>query len=559
MRIGDSINKMLKRTFISAFTMTLTLALSVGIVLQGALFGYLLTVPGFAATTSTKSTYQSYYQGIEYLKAGKYDLAVKAFKATEPGFIKEGKKNNLANLYHRYGEALAKSGQYAEAERIFRLEATNWKAVGYEQDAIAATRNADMLKMDIRLFAEVPAELVKGLYHGVKYEPKAGTYIGAYAEGDRNIFNPMKPDPFYTQSLPAITGKKHALYLLYLDYSRPITHYGTHYKQFEKDGVALQLGLEPLQGGIASIKDDEYLANMAKSIGALKIPVFLRFANEMNDPTSPWYNTDPKIYIEKYRIVANAIHKHAPNAVMVWAPGWFPPNNITKYYPGDEYVDWVGVSLYKQWREELDILGKGVDRFRIVDNFENIYKLYADKKPIMVSESGVSRTDVMRDKDMTPQARKELEAYLAYMPILYPKLKALVYFDTDVKSKGTKYIITTDLLDTYKKGVSNPQYLSSIGDSATMSYSEVVNAPKKVVELSNGSKRFAVYVKYIDRDTVAKVIFEFDGKKVGEASGVPYYLEDLTPLRGKSGKLTVKAMNSAGKVVLMEQFDIMFK
>lgn len=503
---------------------------------------------------SSYALVSSYQKGIDYLKAGKYNLAVQEFKATEPSFKKSGSKNNLANLYHRYGEALAKNGQYAEAERIFRLEAENWKAVGYNQDAIAATRNADMIKIDIRIFAEVPADSVKGLYHGAKYEPKAGTYIGAYAEGDRTIYNPMRPDPFYTDALTQITQKKHAMYLLYLDYSRPIAHYNTHYSKLEKAGSALQLGLEPLQGGIDSVKDDAYLKSVAQSIGALKIPVFLRFANEMNDPTSPWYNKDPKKYIEKYKIVANAIHQYAPNAVMVWAPGWFPPDNITEYYPGDAYVDWVGVSLYKQWREELDILDQGVDRFRIVDNFDNIYRLYAHKKPIMVSESGVSRTDVMRDKDMTPHARKELEAYLTYMPILYPKLKALVYFDTDVNAKGTKYIITTDLLETYKKGVANPQYLSNIGDSAPNTYIEIKNGG----HIPSNATKLASYVKFIDRDTVKSVACYFKGKLVSTNTVMPYFVENLKTYKGQKGALTIKGLDANGKVVVEETYQVVF-
>jgi len=39
---------------------------------------------------------------------------------------------------------------------------------------------------------------------------------------------------------------------------------------------------------------------------------------------------------------------------MVWSPSEMPLNKIQDYYPGDNYVDWVGISIYSAQFENGD-------------------------------------------------------------------------------------------------------------------------------------------------------------------------------------------------------------
>ncbi|MER7797760.1 glycosyl hydrolase [Microbacterium sp. NPDC096154] len=143
-------------------------------------------------------------------------------------------------------------------------------------------------------------------------------------------------------------------------------------------GSAHLLTLEP-QEGLRAVTD-EVIADIVaalKQITALGVPVVVRFAHEMNGSWYAW-GQQPALYVETYRRVAEAVHGEVPGAAMMWAPnygGGYPfaggayaaragtpdaealdldaDGSVTgaddpyaPYYPGDEYVDWVGMSLY---------------------------------------------------------------------------------------------------------------------------------------------------------------------------------------------------------------------
>ena len=105
--------------------------------------------------------------------------------------------------------------------------------------------------------------------------------------------------------------------------------------------------------------------------------VVLRFAHEMNGSWYPW-SQRPAQYIEVFRKVAAAVHREAQGTAMLWAPnygGGYPfsggqyvarpgsadfaaldtnsdgvlgmaDDPYLPFYPGDDAVDWVGMSLY---------------------------------------------------------------------------------------------------------------------------------------------------------------------------------------------------------------------
>jgi hypothetical protein len=142
-------------------------------------------------------------------------------------------------------------------------------------------------------------------------------------------------------------------------------------------GLAL-MTLEPFDG-LDSITDAvaEDLAGRLSQYNKQGIPVFVRFAHEMNGTWYPW-GQHPTAYIRAFRSVAAAVHARANQTAMVWAPssgGGYPfaggkyqskpgnpefealdTNNDGKldmdddmylpYYPGDDAADWAGMSVY---------------------------------------------------------------------------------------------------------------------------------------------------------------------------------------------------------------------
>lgn len=148
--------------------------------------------------------------------------------------------------------------------------------------------------------------------------------------------------------------------------------------QVKENGGVLLLTLEPHAG--LDAMSDKVIARLARDLRAINdegVPVIVRFAHEMNGSWYAW-GQQPEQYIEVFRRVATAVHTQAPGTAMMWAPnygGGYPftggqfaarPGTATfkildtdhngaltmaddpyePYYPGDDAVDWVGISLY---------------------------------------------------------------------------------------------------------------------------------------------------------------------------------------------------------------------
>lgn len=120
--------------------------------------------------------------------------------------------------------------------------------------------------------------------------------------------------------------------------------------------------------------------------------VLLRFGFEFNGDWFSW-SGDAPAYVSAWRHV-HAIFREvgADNVEWVWAPNVVscpdvPSNEMHGYYPGDDFVDWIGVDGYNfgehhdkwhHWQSFDDIFGK------VLHDFEKKYP----KKPVIITEFG---------------------------------------------------------------------------------------------------------------------------------------------------------------------------
>ena len=91
---------------------------------------------------------------------------------------------------------------------------------------------------------------------------------------------------------------------------------------------------------------DDYLLKFSNQIKALKRPVFLRFAHEADNPFYPWSakgNNTPEEFKNAWKYVHDFFSRNgAYNVIWVWNP--WKATAINAYFPGEDYVDWVGVT-----------------------------------------------------------------------------------------------------------------------------------------------------------------------------------------------------------------------
>jgi len=151
------------------------------------------------------------------------------------------------------------------------------------------------------------------------------------------------------------------------------------------------LKLEDIAGGVYDQEITKY-AQGAKQYGEQHGGFFITTMEEMNGRSWPWAQ-HPK-YIQGFRKIWDIFDKQGANiyATWVWEPICFQPNvgkdDPERYYPGDRYVDWIGLS------------GFGIDQYPHYQGpFENIVGITFDamkknhpNKPIFQSESGKTRS-----------------------------------------------------------------------------------------------------------------------------------------------------------------------
>lgn len=289
-----------------------------------------------------------------------------------------------------------------------------------------------------------------------KYEPREGAYLGAYVYQDTLIKGDMT-------TFNELTDKKHASFFYYVGYGRPVPK---NWLEEVKNADAFpHIAWEP-NNGLDVVQDDEYLRTFAKDLAAFEGPVFLRFASEMNGNWTV-YHGDPAKYIEKWQLVHRVMKEEAPNVMMLWTVFTFPERAIPLYYPGDEYVDWVGVNIYNvvYHNNNLKEPAAHEDPLELLDY---VYNLFSNRKPIQISEYGATHYTITDGKEHVDFAIQKISRLYGNLQKKYPRVKSIYYFNVNNLINAPEgrqinnYALTDNeqILGAYSQLVSNPYFLS---------------------------------------------------------------------------------------------------
>ena len=122
-------------------------------------------------------------------------------------------------------------------------------------------------------------------------------------------------------------------------------------RQLDRDQVPDQP--EYALARILSGEADSYIRQWATGIRALGYPVAVRFAQQMNGSWFPWAEgvngNQAGEYVAAWKHVRQLFDSvGATNAVWVWSPNisFTGSTPLAGLYPGDEYVDWIGLDGY---------------------------------------------------------------------------------------------------------------------------------------------------------------------------------------------------------------------
>ena len=260
---------------------------------------------------------------------------------------------------------------------------------------------------------------------------------------------------------------------------------------------------------------------------AYGVHIILRWAHEMNGPWNA-YGLLPTEYKQKFALIASAIRNNTCNVRMMWNPndsdGYPFVGNMTvsnfsnpgdfsaldtnndgvvngyddaygPFYPGDEYVDWVALSIYHwgiayPWFENAlpqpykfsgEVNGSYISEYNIgtVVN-RNFYQTYAVEhdKPMAIGETGAlynvdcydtgpSELDIKKNWWMQVFDMDGMDSHIALsVSQHFPKIRLINWFD---QLKNEPSTVNNSLIDwriSYNATIRNEfvQYLSYFQD-----------------------------------------------------------------------------------------------
>jgi mannan endo-1,4-beta-mannosidase len=203
---------------------------------------------------------------------------------------------------------------------------------------------------------------------------------------------------------------------------------------------------------------DDFIERYALTIRAYGGPVFLRPFHEMDGTWYPWAGTvngnSPEDLVAAWRHIHHVFDSAgATNVTWVWSVNHISAagrdNELSRYWPGGRYVDWIGVSGFNWGRTRHDSTW---------DTFETVYRdryeeLLPYRKPIIISEIASVETGGNKAAWIQDAMSTLLESY--------PKIRGLVWYDRLLRPRDWRINSSIEALVSFRQAVARPEVLGA--------------------------------------------------------------------------------------------------
>jgi beta-mannanase len=300
----------------------------------------------------------------------------------------------------------------------------------------------------------------------VNITPAKGCYMGAY------LYGIGWPD-----FIKKTGGKKFAISMTFLGFAvGNETFPKAQCEAYWALGMISDITMEPSTQKLQDIIDGKYdpvYKGWAAGVKEFGNPIFLRWGHEMNGDWYTWSGAKngagtlngygdpakpdgPERYVAAFKRIHDIFDKEgATNVLWIWCPNiggvtgaW---NDIANYYPGDAYVDWIGMDGYNWGDANKSIGWKSFEG--IYDGFIAGLDAINKDKPLIIGEFACNEAGGNK-------AEWILDAF-EKIRTKYTRIKAFVWFNI---SKEAKWPLQSspESREAFKKAMSDPYYLDKI-------------------------------------------------------------------------------------------------
>jgi hypothetical protein len=218
--------------------------------------------------------------------------------------------------------------------------------------------------------------------------------INAYSSS----FATYQPSPFALMSYTSLNSKEGNLTGLMspVNYGSGIQWMAGLSQAYPRSALQLGLWIVDQTSAISNGHYDDLIEKLAIDLNTTGRPIYLRIGYEFDNPSNRYLPNEYKLAFQ--RIVRKLRKMHVHNVAFVWhsAAEVIPTDNeYLDWYPGDDFVDWCGVSIFQQ-----PFSCQSADNCFMIAPEKFASFCDARNKPLMIAEStpfgGILDADTLR-------------------------------------------------------------------------------------------------------------------------------------------------------------------
>ena len=465
----------------------------------------------------------------------------------------------LAGKYYQVAQAAEALGLYDEAVRCYLKYIPYGEIMGETDGVIFARKKAKLLTARLNVFFKDSSFSRPVVYYGAKFEPEEGVLFGSVYDKDSRVngYDKEKIKEFYR--------KVNSANLVYLEFGDDIEAHGRYdrfFREIKNSGATVMFAWNTALF-LPDIEEySGYIKNTIDYLGNTGVNIILRFSNEMNVAPN---GDNPSEYIRAFRYVADMAHTKS-NIAVCWAPNDIGAldRGFKEYYPGDEYVDWVGVSLYMNRffkgvpnpdarQQDIDdtyfLCGDYADPTLRVSDIVEFMRAEGINKPFAISECGTPQKTNFTE-DCLKWGAAHMGKLYGELVRNYPQIKLICYFNIERTDESQRYQLydSPQLTEEYISAVSDDIFLDSAEKQIGFCYNPVIPdiISSETLEISASA--------YYPHTDYGMVTYFIDEIYAGGSGTAPYScVLDLSGLSDGSHILKVNYAQD-GKELLVKEY-----